>query len=219
MQHRNGHDEGEVEPVGDVDMRFLALENSAKEKDEIRDPDDRQPDVDIPFRLGIFAAFGDAQQIAGRGHDDEKLISPEHEPGEIAAKQPRAGRALHDIHGCAQKGIAAEGEDDAGGMKRPQPAEIEPGLDIEVRECKLKRDHYADQHADDAPEHRRNGAVADWSIHVSCRVDWNCRLEVGVAHQHRVEASHGEEQNPHVLAKWFIHPEAGGYEGAKSKKA
>ena len=200
-------------------MRFLALQNGAKEKNQVGDPDDRQPDVDIPFRLGIFAAFGDAQQVAGRGHDDEKLIAPEDKPGEIAAKKPRPAGALNDEERRADQRVAAKGKDDAGGVDRPQPAEIEPGLDVEVRVCKLQCDDHADQHANDAPEHRCDRPVADRSIHVGGGVDRSCGPELRIAQQDRGEASHDEEQNPHVLAKRFIRAKAGGHEGGKSKQA
>ena len=58
VQHRDGDDEGEIEPVGDIDVRFLALPERAQEGEQVADPDDGQPDIGIPFRLGIFAATG-----------------------------------------------------------------------------------------------------------------------------------------------------------------
>ena len=126
MQHGDGDDEGEVEPVGHVDVRFLALHERAEEHQEIGDPDDGEPEIDIPFGLGIFAALGDAEQIAGGGQDDEQLVAPEHEPGEIAEGQLRAAGALDDIEAGADQRVAAKGEDHRRGVQRPQPAEIEP---------------------------------------------------------------------------------------------
>ena len=64
VQHRDGDDEGQVEPVGDVDVRLLAPQQRAEEDDQIGDPDEGQPEVDIPFGLGILAALADAQDIA-----------------------------------------------------------------------------------------------------------------------------------------------------------
>ncbi|MNU53588.1 hypothetical protein D3C71_426230 [compost metagenome] len=78
-------------------MRLLAHEDRAEEDDEIGDPDDGQPDIDIPFRLRIFLALGDTEQIAGCRHDDEKLVAPEHEPSEIAAEQAGPTGALDNI--------------------------------------------------------------------------------------------------------------------------
>ena len=57
MKHRDGDDEGEVEPVRDEDVRFLALDQRHQEHQQIGDPDDRQPEIRIPFRLGIFLAI------------------------------------------------------------------------------------------------------------------------------------------------------------------
>ncbi len=79
----------------------------AHEDDQIGNPDDGEPDVDIPFGFGIFTALRNAEQIAGRGHDDEKLIAPEYEPGEIAAEKAGAAGALHDIEGRADQRVAA----------------------------------------------------------------------------------------------------------------
>lgn len=57
MQHGNGDNEGQVEPVGHVDVRLLALEQRAKEDQQIRDPDDCDPEIDAPFRFGIFTPW------------------------------------------------------------------------------------------------------------------------------------------------------------------
>ncbi|ESZ00133.1 hypothetical protein X736_32965 [Mesorhizobium sp. L2C089B000] len=149
-------------------------------KDQVGDPDDGQPDVDIPFGFRIFAALGDAEQITGRGHDNEELVAPEHEPGEIATEQPSAACALDDIERRAKQRVAAEGKDDARGVQRPQAAEVEPGLYVEIGIGKLQRDYHADKHADDTPEHGGDGAIADWTIHVGGRVDRSGRLELSV---------------------------------------
>jgi hypothetical protein len=87
----------QVEPVGHVDVRLLALQERAHEHSRISDPDDRQPQVHIPFGLGVFRPWVDAQQVAGRRHHDEQLVAPEHEPGEVAAPHARARGALHDV--------------------------------------------------------------------------------------------------------------------------
>ena len=52
MQHRDRQDEGEIEPVGDVDVRLLAAHQRAEEHQQIGDPDDGQPQVGrtIPAR-------------------------------------------------------------------------------------------------------------------------------------------------------------------------
>ena len=97
VQHGNRHDEAQVEPVRHIDMWLLACQDRAEERDEIGNPDDRQPDIDIPFRLRIFASLRYAEQIAGGGHDDEEVVAPEHEPAEIAAEQARPTGSLHHV--------------------------------------------------------------------------------------------------------------------------
>jgi hypothetical protein len=46
-------------------VRLLALHDRAEEDREVGDPDDGQPEVDVPFGLGVFLALGDAEQVAG----------------------------------------------------------------------------------------------------------------------------------------------------------
>jgi hypothetical protein len=62
-------------------MRLLALDDRTHEHRQIGDPDDGQPQVDVPFGLGIFLRLGDAEQVTGRGQHDEQLVSPEDEAG------------------------------------------------------------------------------------------------------------------------------------------
>ncbi|MNV35626.1 hypothetical protein D3C71_1270770 [compost metagenome] len=92
-------------------MRLLAHEDRAEEGDEIGNPDDGQPDIDIPFRLRIFATLGNTEQVAGGGHDDEEIISPEHEPAEIAAEEARATGSLHHVKRRGNQRISPESED------------------------------------------------------------------------------------------------------------
>ena len=61
MQHSDGYDEGQIEPVGDIDMPFFAFEDGAHEDREIRQPNDGQPDINVPFRLRVFFGLGRAQ--------------------------------------------------------------------------------------------------------------------------------------------------------------
>ena len=73
-------------------MRFLTDEDRSEEHKQIGHPDDCQEQIDIPLGLGVFAAVGDAKQVTGCRHHNEELVAPEHEPGEIAAPQPRPRR-------------------------------------------------------------------------------------------------------------------------------
>ncbi len=161
VQHRNRHDEGEIEPVGDVDMRFLAARQRADEDHEIGNPDDRQPQVDVPFGLGIFLRLGNAEQVAGRCQHDEQLVAPEDEPREIGKSQLCAAGALHDVEARRQQGVAAEGEDHRAGMQRTQASEIEIGFEIQLRISQLGGDENARQKARESPEHGGDDAPAN----------------------------------------------------------
>ena len=70
MQHRDRQDEGEIEPVRHEDVGLLAAEDGAEEHQQIGDPDDGEPQVGVPFRLGVFLALGDAEQVACSGDQD-----------------------------------------------------------------------------------------------------------------------------------------------------
>jgi 23S rRNA (cytosine1962-C5)-methyltransferase len=56
VQHRDGDDERQIEPVRDVDMLFLALPDRAEEDEEVDHPDQREPEIGVPRRLGVFLA-------------------------------------------------------------------------------------------------------------------------------------------------------------------
>jgi len=153
-------------------MRFAALEERADEDREIGDPDDGEPQVDVPFGLGIFTRLGDAQYVAGGGEHDEELVAPEHEAGETRQRKAGAAGALHDVEARRDERVAAEREDYRRRVQRPQPAER--GVfkaQIEDREGQLERDEETGEEADHAPEHRRDHAPADGIVVVSAGID------------------------------------------------
>ena len=162
MQHRDGEDEGEIEPVGDVDVRLGAPHDGAKKDQQVDDPHHCQQKVGVPFRLGIFLRLRDAEQIAGAGDDDEEVVAEHDKPWRDVAGEPRAARALHDIERRCDQHVAAEGEDHRRGVQRAQAAERDPGqIEIENRKCQLQRDVETDGEPGDAPEHRRNAGELD----------------------------------------------------------
>ena len=162
MQHRDREDEGEIEPVGDVDVRLAAPHDGAEKDQEVDDPDDREPQIGVPFRLGIFLRLGDAEQIAGAGDDDEEIVAEHHEPGRDVAGEARAAGALHHVERGRDQHVAAEGEDHRRGVQRPDAAERDPGqIEIEHRKGELERGPQADREAGDAPEHRGDGRELD----------------------------------------------------------
>src|ERR1019366_4046152 len=73
--------------VRDVDMRLFALPDSAHEGEQIADPYHGQPNVGVPFRLGIFARLGDAPKIARARQHNECIVAPKDEPGQRATEQ------------------------------------------------------------------------------------------------------------------------------------
>jgi hypothetical protein len=103
VQHRHDQDEGHVVPVRDVDMRFLAAGQRAKIDQEISDPDHDQPDIGIPFRLGIFLGLGNPHHVAGDGEQAEQVVAKEHKPWAELVRQARARGALQYVErGCDQ---------------------------------------------------------------------------------------------------------------------
>jgi hypothetical protein len=163
MQDRDRNDEGQVEPVGDIDMRFAPGHQGAQEDHEIGDPDDGKPQIDIPFGFGVFLALADPQHIAQRRQHDEELVSPEHEGGEpTPAEQRRPAGPLHHVKRRREQRVATEGEDDRRRVDRPQTAEAEPlESQIENRKSQLESDEYAHRETDDPPEYRGYGELPD----------------------------------------------------------
>ena len=194
VEHRHRQDERQVEPVRHIDVRFAALDDGADKDRQIGDPDDGQPDVDIPFGLGIFARLGDAHDIAGGGQHDEQLIAPEDEAGDRREGEPRPAGALHDIEAGGDQRIAAKGEDDRRRVQRPQPPEA--GIfkpQVEHREGQLQRDGQPDEQADDAPEGRRDDPPADRIIVIARMVD-RLRLAAGIAAAHHPDGGEQRRQ-------------------------
>ncbi|GFO81266.1 MAG: hypothetical protein A49_08930 [Methyloceanibacter sp.] len=75
MQNRDDENEGKEVPVGDIDMRLLPARQGAQIEREVGHPYDHQPDIRIPFGLGILLGLGDAERIAGDGKDTKKDCS------------------------------------------------------------------------------------------------------------------------------------------------
>ena len=172
VQHRNGNDEGQVKPVGHVDMRLFALYDGAHEHRQIRHPNDGEPPIDIPFRLGIFFRLGCPQNIACRGQHDDQLETPKHEPSQVSAPQPRRAGALHHVkRGCNQR-VAAKGKNHRRGVQRTQFAKIQIALrpfKIKHRKGQLKGNRDAHQKTNNAPKSGGNNTGAHNAIHIFAR--------------------------------------------------
>ena len=153
VQHRDGHDEGQVEPVGHIDMRLGPLHDRAEIDQQVDHPQDRQPQVQVPFRLGIFPPLGDPQHIAAGGQDDEELEAPEQEVGQVApAEQRGAAGPLHHIERGGEQNVPAKRKDGRRGMDRAKPSERQIGFKVQNRKGQLKGNEGTRKKRDNAPE-------------------------------------------------------------------
>src|SRR3546814_15528745 len=108
-------------------MRLFALDQRTHIGDEVNDPDQRQPEIDIPFRLGVFLALGDTEDIAKRSQNDEKLVAEEQEPADgPAAEQPRPAGPLPNKKRRTTQGVPPEAENGSPGVDRHSPPERPP---------------------------------------------------------------------------------------------
>ena len=155
MKHRDGDDEGQEEPVRDVDMLFLPVEDRPEIDGKKCHPDERQPDVNVPFWFGVLLGLRGAEEITGRRQDNEQVVAPEHEPGEIASPKPCGRGALDDVEAGHDQRVAAECENDCTGVQWAKPAEVRKGLapvEVQDRKGQLKRDKDPDEEACNAPK-------------------------------------------------------------------
>ena len=159
VQHRDRDDKREIEPVGDINMRFLAAREGRHENQKIGHPDECEPDIHVPFRLGIFLGLRDPEEISGCGEDEEQLVAPEHEPRRDIAGETGPAGTLYNVERRRNKYIAAKSENNRRCMKRAQPAEIGPGqIEVQDREGKLQCKPETHGKSDNAPESRRDNA-------------------------------------------------------------
>src|SRR3954447_1826481 len=126
-------------------MRLLALQDRTQENNQVGNPDDRQPQVDVPLRFGVLLALAIAHYIAERGHHNEELVAPEHEVRQrLAAEQACPAGALHDPERGSDQRCTTEGEDSGRGAHRTEAAEIDEGqAKIEGRPSQFGTDMYS----------------------------------------------------------------------------
>src|SRR5690606_18997520 len=83
------------------------------------------------------------------------LPTPEREAREAPERETRVPGPLHNVVARAHQRRAAERENDAERVCRPEAAEGEPrNVEVQRGPCQLRRDEHAIRHRDDAP-HRR----------------------------------------------------------------
>ena len=156
MEHRNCYDECEVEPVRNVDVRLFTLPDRTEEYEQIGNPYDSQPEVDIPFRFCVLAACSDAHDVTGSSKNDERLIAPEYEPWPHAASDTRTAGALNNVERRCQKHVTTERKDHCRCVQWAKATKVEEAELFKIekaREGELHRDDEADENADNTPEH------------------------------------------------------------------
>ncbi len=149
--------------------------------------------------------MGGSQQIAGRRQHDEQVITPEHEPRQVAAPQSRRRCALNDIETGADQRVAAKGNDHRRSVQGTQPAKVQKPLrpfKIQRRKGQLERDDHADQKAGDAPKGGRHNAVAYHAIQILILPDRRARF-VGKAQnpQKRPRRHQHDDQGMHHIGR------------------
>ena len=128
VKHRDGDDEGQEEPVRNVDVRLFTFDDRSEEDQQVCDPNDSQPKVNVPFRLCVFFRLGCAHQVACCGQNDEQVVTPEHEPREVAAPKTSSRSALNDVERCRDQRITTKCENNCRGVQRTQATEVAEAL-------------------------------------------------------------------------------------------
>ena len=162
MQDSDGEDEGEIEPIGDVNVRLGAPDDCSEEDQQVGDPDHGQPKVGVPFGLGIFLRLCDTEQIAGASDEDEEVVAEHDEPGCEVAGEPGAAGPLHHVERRRNQHVAAESEDDGRRVQRPDTTKRRPRqIEVQDREGKFQRRPEAHRESCDTPDHRGDGRELD----------------------------------------------------------
>jgi hypothetical protein len=139
--------------------------------------------------------LGDAEHVAGDREDAEQVVTEKHEPRTQLIGQPCPRRALHDVERCRDKGVAAEAEDDRGGVNGTQAAEARPaGIKGQIRGDEQPRDPIADQKAEHDPAQGENDAGAA-RIVVIVRQPALARFRLKVAGDRREQAEDGRRHD------------------------
>ena len=108
MQDSDRDDEGEIKPVRDKDVRFLALHQRHQEHQQISHPNDRQPQIGIPFGLGVFLRLRYPKQVAGASNENEEIIAEDDKPGRKIAGETNPAGFLNDVERRCDQHVAAE---------------------------------------------------------------------------------------------------------------
>ena len=168
-------------------------------EDEVGDPDDDQPEVGVPFGLGVLLGLGDPHQVARDGEHAEQIVTEQHEPGAELPGEARPRGALDDVEGRRDQRVAAEAEDDARRVRGTKAAEARPaGVEREIGPCELRRHPDAHEHPEDGPGHRKRDADLDRIVVIRCLPILRRFRLVERGHD-GVEQSAGEQHDDHAV--------------------
>ncbi len=123
VQQGGRQNEGQIEPVGHIDVWLLAAHDGADEQYQIGDPHHLDQDIDRPFHFRVLARLGITQHIADISQHDDCHPAPKGEAGHAIRNQACLAGALDHIVGRSKQRRAAEAENHRGGVDRPEPAE------------------------------------------------------------------------------------------------
>ncbi|MNL53331.1 hypothetical protein D3C87_1765670 [compost metagenome] len=128
------------------------MRQRANVEDQVGDPDDHQPDIGIPFGLGIFLGLGHAEKIARHGNQTEEVETEQHKPGRELPCKTGARGSLNHMVGRRDQCIAAEPKYDTGSMSGADSSKACPGcIKIQAWPGKLGGGPNADEHSEDRP--------------------------------------------------------------------
>ncbi len=123
-------------------------------------PHDRQPQIGVPLRLGVFFRLRDAEQIAGAGDDDEEVVAQNDEPRRDVASETGTACALHDIEReVATKTLPPNAKMTAevcSGRNRPNVIHGRSKFSAGNASSSARPD--TDQKSDNSPEHGNDGS-------------------------------------------------------------
>ncbi|KAK4045076.1 hypothetical protein OUZ56_032484 [Daphnia magna] len=185
VQNGDGDNRRNVEPDGYIQVLLPTLGERAEEVHREDDPNQRDRNVDRPFELRVFFPLGVAHRERNRGCDDDRLPAPEVDVRQEIGEKTGFYEALRRVVDAGKHHVADEGEDDGVRVERAEAPKGEPGAG-RGGVCRvpgqLEGDDDADEHADDAENHRRCDEFANNVIVVGDAI----HLEsLGKKHGHR----------------------------------
>ena len=85
MQEGDSQHIGAKEPVGDINVLGLALDDRSEEHDCVDHPDHCDQDIERPDQFRVFLTLGQTHRERNYRTNDDGLPAPESECGELEA--------------------------------------------------------------------------------------------------------------------------------------